>query len=66
MNWDEFAGHWTQTKGKLKEKWGRLTDNDLAVISGRRVQMAGLLQKKYGLAHEQAEVEIDQFTRNLK
>ena len=66
MNWDDIANHWKQNKGMVQARWGKLTDNDLAIISGMRNQMACLLQKKYGLAHEQAESEIERFAHNLK
>ena len=66
MNWDDdINGHWTRMKGKIKARWCRLTDNDLAVISGQRTQMAGLLRKRYGFEHDQAEREIERFVHNL-
>lgn len=61
MNWDTIKGDWKQFKGKAKEKWGKLTDDDLDVIDGKRDQLAGLLQKRYGYAKEQAEREIEAF-----
>jgi len=61
MNWDQFAGSWKQAAGKVKEKWGKLTDDDLTVVSGKRDQLSGLLQKRYGMAKEQAEKELDEF-----
>jgi uncharacterized protein YjbJ (UPF0337 family) len=66
MNWDQIAGDWKQFTGKAKEKWGKLTDNDLTTIAGKRDQLAGLLQQKYGYAKEQAEKELDEFSRALK
>ncbi len=48
MNWDEVVGTWKQIKGKVIEKWGRLTDNDLMAIAGKRDQLAGILKHKYG------------------
>ena len=48
MNWDEVVGTWKQIKGKVKEKWGRLTDNDLMAIAGKRDQLAGILKQQYG------------------
>jgi uncharacterized protein YjbJ (UPF0337 family) len=48
MNWDEIVGTWMQIKGKVKETWGRLTDNDLMTIAGKRDQLAGILKQKYG------------------
>lgn len=61
MNWDQVQGNWKQIKGKVKEKWGKMTDDDLDVIAGRRDQLAGVLQKRYGYAKEQAEKQIDEF-----
>jgi len=66
MNWDEIAGNWKQFTGKVKEKWGKLTDNDLTTIAGKRDQLSGLLQTKYGYAKEQAEKELDEFSHQLK
>jgi uncharacterized protein YjbJ (UPF0337 family) len=61
MNWDTVKGDWKQFKGKVKEKWGRLTDNDLNQIQGRREQLAGAIQKTYGIAKEEAEKQVKEF-----
>ena len=66
MNWDLIAGDWKQFTGKVKEKWGKLTDNDLTTIAGKRDQLAGLLQQRYGYAKDQVEKELDEFSRSLK
>ena len=66
MNWDQIAGKWQNVKGKIKEKWGKLTDDDLTVVAGKRDQLAGRLQQRYGLAKEQAEKELDEFTEKLQ
>ncbi len=66
MNWDQIKGDWKQVTGKVKEKWGKLTDDDLTTIEGKRDQLAGLIQQRYGYAKEQAEKELDEFTRALK
>jgi uncharacterized protein YjbJ (UPF0337 family) len=66
MNWDQITGNWMQFKGKVKEKWGKLTDDDLTTIHGRRDQLLGVLQQKYGYAKDQAEKELDEFARDLK
>ncbi len=58
MNWDQVEGTWKQMKGKVKEQWGRLTDDDLDTVAGKRDQLVGLLQKKYGWSKEQAEREL--------
>jgi uncharacterized protein YjbJ (UPF0337 family) len=66
MNWDQIKGDWKQLSGKVKEKWGKLTDNDLTTIAGKRDQLAGLLQQRYGYAKEQAEKELGEFIDGLK
>ena len=58
MNWDQIAGNWKQFKGNVKEKWGKLTDDDLDVIEGKKVQLVGRLQERYGYSKEQAEKEL--------
>ena len=59
MNQDEFEGKWKEVKGKVKEKWGKLTDNDLMEVDGKYDQFLGALQKRYGYAKEQAEKDFD-------
>lgn len=66
MNWDQIQGNWKQVTGKVKEKWGKLTDDDLTAVAGKRDQLAGVLQNRYGLAKEQAEKELDDFMKTLK
>ena len=66
MNWDEVAGNWKQFAGKVKAKWGKLTDDDLTVIAGKRDQLAGILQQRYGYAKDTAEKELDDFTAKLR
>ena len=61
MNTNQLKGDWTQVKGKLRERWGRLTDNDLAMIAGQREQLVGLLQKRYGEAEEEIERQVKEF-----
>jgi uncharacterized protein YjbJ (UPF0337 family) len=59
MNQDTFAGHWKQMRGKAKEWWGQLTDDELDRIAGQKDQLLGALQAKYGYTREEAEREID-------
>lgn len=66
MNWDQITGNWKEFKGKVKEKWGKLTDDDLTTVAGKRDQLAGILQQRYGYAKDQAERELDEFTKSLK
>ena len=58
MNWDQIKGNWKQVTGKAKEQWGKLTDDDLDVVAGRREQLAGKIQERYGLAKEEVESQI--------
>lgn len=58
MNREQFSGRWHEFKGKVKEKWGRLTDNEIAQINGSYERLLGLIQKHYGYAKEQAEKEL--------
>lgn len=61
MNWDQVEGNWTQWQGKAKQKWGKLTDDELTQAKGKKDEVAGLLQKKYGYAKEEAHNELDAF-----
>ena len=61
MNWDEVQGNWKQFTGKVKEKWGQLTDDDLTQINGRRDQLEGKIQERYGYGKDQAKKEVDEF-----
>ncbi len=63
MKTEQISGSWTEMKGKIKERWGKLTDDDLKVIEGRRDQLAGLLQKRYGYTKEQAASEAAGFNQ---
>jgi uncharacterized protein YjbJ (UPF0337 family) len=66
MNWDQIGGKWQQFKGQVKEKWGKLTDDDLTVVAGKRDQIAGKLQERYGYGKERAEKELDEFAQSLR
>jgi uncharacterized protein YjbJ (UPF0337 family) len=65
MNWDQIKGNWKQFTGKVKQKWGKLTDDDLTVIGGKRDELVGKLQERYGYEKAQAEKELDEFSRTL-
>jgi len=56
--WEKIKGSWTQTKGAVKEQWGKLTDDDLMEIQGRRDQLVGKIQTRYGISQEQAEAQV--------
>lgn len=66
MNWETITGNWKEMSGKLKERWGDLTDDELLSIEGKRDQIAGLLQKKYGYAKIDAEQRVDKWAEGLK
>lgn len=66
MNKDEVSGNWKQFKGKLKEKWGKLTDDDITVIEGKRDQLVGKIQERYGYAKDQAEREVKDWESHNK
>ena len=61
MNRDRIEGNWKQLSGSLKEKWGKLTDDDLKEVDGKREKLVGKLQERYGLARDKAEKELQQF-----
>jgi uncharacterized protein YjbJ (UPF0337 family) len=61
MNWDMIEGNWKQFQGHVKAKWGRLTDDKLATIAGRRDQLAGGIQEMYGITRDQAERQVKAF-----
>lgn len=61
MNNDRIQGNWKQLKGKAKEKWGELTDDELDVIDGKREQLVGKLQERYGIAKDEAERQLADF-----
>ncbi|KXX66429.1 CsbD family protein [Marichromatium gracile] len=60
MNWEQIRGNWQQAKGELKVRWGKLTDDDLALIDGERDKLVGSLQEKYGVTKEEAIKQVDE------
>ena len=65
MNWDRIEGNWKQFSGKVKEKWGELTDDDIARVNGNREHLEGVLQERYGYAKDKAQAEIDRWTSSF-
>jgi uncharacterized protein YjbJ (UPF0337 family) len=65
MNWDRIEGNWKEIKGKAQQQWGKLTDDDLDVIEGRREELEGVLQNRYGYAKDMARTEVDTWLRGL-
>jgi uncharacterized protein YjbJ (UPF0337 family) len=61
MNWDSLAGKWRELSGTVKSKWGKLTDDDLQMIGGKKDVLVGRLQQRYGFKRDQAEREVDDF-----
>lgn len=59
MNWDQIEGKWKQAKGAVKQKWGKLTDDDLDVIAGKQDELIGKIQERYGLTREEAQKQVD-------
>jgi uncharacterized protein YjbJ (UPF0337 family) len=66
MNWDQIRADWKDLKGKARVQWAKLSDDDLGRIQGNREQLEAALQKRYGLAKEDAAKQIDQWARKLK
>ncbi len=62
MNWDQVEGKWKQMQGSVKQKWGKLTDDDLDVVAGSRDKLVGRIQERYGIAKDAAEKEVDSWS----
>jgi len=62
MNWDRIEGNWKQFTGSVKAQWGKLTDDDLTEIAGRRENLEGKIQERYGLAKDEVKRQVDKFT----
>jgi uncharacterized protein YjbJ (UPF0337 family) len=65
MNHDTIAGQWKQVSGKIKEQWGKLTDDDMKVVEGNADMLAGRLQERYGIARDEAERQVREFEEDL-
>jgi uncharacterized protein YjbJ (UPF0337 family) len=66
MNEDILKGKWNEIKGRVKEKWGKLTDDDLTAVEGKKEKLLGLLRQKYGYAKDKAEQEYKDFIGRYK
>jgi len=64
MNWDRVEGNWKEFKGKVQQQWAKLTDDDLDLVKGKRTELAGRIQQRYGYQKDQAEREIDTWLRD--
>jgi uncharacterized protein YjbJ (UPF0337 family) len=65
MNSDRIEGNWKQLRGKVKEQWGKLTDDELDVIEGRRDQLSGKIQERYGIARDEADRQVKDWEKRL-
>ena len=65
MDWDRIQGNWKQFKGRAKEKWGNLTDDDLDRVAGQREQLEGIIQKRYGIAKDQVRKDVDTWLKSV-
>lgn len=63
MNWDRIEGEWSQVKGRAREQWGKLSDDDVDVVAGRRDQLAGKIQERYGMKKEEAVHQVSTWLR---
>ena len=63
MNWDRIEGNWKQLKGKTLAQWGKLTEDDFDVVAGRREQLAGKIQERYGVAKDDAQRQVSDWVR---
>jgi uncharacterized protein YjbJ (UPF0337 family) len=66
MNWDRIEGAWKQFGGKAREQWGRLTEDDVAVVEGRRETLIGKIQERYGITRDEADREIEEWLEMLE
>ena len=65
MDWDRIEGNWKQAKGKVREKWGQLTSDDIEQINGRRDQLEGKIQERYGLAKDAVRKDVDDWLKTV-
>ncbi len=65
MDWERLGGNWKQFKGRLRERWGELTDDELNIAAGRREQLIGRIQERYGVTAEEAERQVAEFERDV-
>ncbi|MGD1068593.1 MAG: CsbD family protein [Bryobacteraceae bacterium] len=66
MNQDQIEGKWKQLTGSAQAYWGKLTNNDMQTVTGRKDQVVGLIQERYGIAREEAEKQFDAWSASLK
>ncbi len=66
MNWDRIEGSWKQMKGTIKEKWGKLTDDEFDQIAGQKDKLVGKIQERYGVSKDAAEDQVDQWAKSYQ
>lgn len=59
MNWDRIEGNWKQFRGQVQQEWGKLTNDDMDYVEGRRDELAGIIQERYGVQRDEADRQID-------
>jgi uncharacterized protein YjbJ (UPF0337 family) len=65
MNWDRIEGNWKQFKGKAREQWGKLTDDEIDQMQGQREQLVGRVQERYGIARDEAERQVNDWASKI-
>lgn len=65
MNWDIVKGNWKQFKGKVRARWGKLTDDELDTVAGKRDELAGRIQERYGVTKDEAEKQLAEFEKKI-
>ena len=65
MNWDQLEGNWKEFAGSARAHWGELTDDDWQVVNGKKEQLVGGVQKRYGIAKEEAEKQVEEWSGGL-
>ncbi|ABA56804.1 CsbD family protein [Nitrosococcus oceani] len=66
INWDQIEGNWKQFKGHARQKWGKLTDDEIDEAAGNKQILAGKIQERYGIEREEAEKQVEEFRNSLK
>jgi uncharacterized protein YjbJ (UPF0337 family) len=66
MNWDQIEGKWKQLTGSARQQWGKLTDDDVQMLTGQKDQLVGIIQERYGIAKAEAEKQADAWSHALK
>jgi len=66
MNWDQIEGKWSQMKGDVRQKWGKLTNDDVEFMAGSKDKLVGRIQERYGVAKEDAEMQVDEWVKTVR